>query len=75
MLIKYKFNCRTREYNVCGSSGCRCKASPPVKHGLYYKVSYTRNAKSSTKLVKKNDLPEVRKQIKNYQRMKILMEK
>jgi len=63
------------QYNVCGSPGCRCKADPPVKHGPYYQVSYTRKGKSSTKFVKKEDLPEVRKQLKNYQRMKLLMEK
>jgi hypothetical protein len=63
------------QYNVCGSPGCRCKADPPVKHGPYYQVSYTRNGKSSTKFVKKEDLPEVRKQLKNYQCMKLLMEK
>ena len=63
------------QYNVCGSPGCRCKASPPVKHGPYYQVSYTRKGKSSTKFVKKEDLPVVRKQLKNYQRMKLLMEK
>jgi len=63
------------QYNVCGSPGCRCKADPPVKPGPYYQVSYTRKGKSSTKFVKKEDLPEVRKQLKNYQRMKLLMEK
>ena len=63
------------QYNVCGSPGCRCKADPPVKHGPYYQVSYTRKGKSSTKFVKKEDLPEVRKQLKNYERMKLLMEK
>lgn len=63
------------QYNVCGSPGCRCKADPPVKHGPYYQVSYTRKGKSSTKFVKKEDLATVRKQIKNYERMKLLMEK
>lgn len=63
------------QYNVCGSPGCRCKATPPVKHGPYYQVSYTRKGKSSTRFVKKEDLPEVRKQLKNYERMKLLMEK
>jgi len=63
------------QYNVCGSPGCRCKANPPVKHGPYYQVSYTRKGKSSTKFIKKEDLPEVRKQIETYQRMKLLMEK
>ena len=63
------------QYNVCGSPGCRCKASPPEKHGPYYQVSYTRKGKSGSKFVKKKDLPKVRKQLKNYQRMKLLMER
>jgi len=63
------------QYNVCGSPGCRCKANPPVKHGPYYQVSYTRKGKSSSKFVKKEDLPTVRKQLKNYERMKLLMER
>ena len=63
------------QYNVCGSPGCKCKADPPVKHGPYYQVSYTRKGKSSTKFVKKENLPEGRKQLKNYERMKFLMEK
>lgn len=63
------------QYNVCGSPGCRCKATPPVKHGPYYQVSYTRKGKSSSKFVKKEDLPTVRKQLKNYERMKLLMER
>ena len=62
------------QYNVCGSPGCRCKATPPIKHGPYYQVSYTRKGKSSSKFVKKEDLPEVRKQLKNYARMKLLTE-
>ena len=63
------------QYNVCGTPGCRCKATPPEKHGPYYQVSYTRKGKSSTKFVKQKDLPAVRKQLKNYERMKLLMER
>ena len=63
------------QYNVCGSPGCRCKASPPEKHGPYYQVSYTRKGKSSSKFVKKKDLPAIRKQLKNYERMKLLMDR
>jgi hypothetical protein len=62
------------QYNVCGSPGCRCKATPPVKHGPYYQVSYSRKGKSSSKFVKKEDLPAVTKQLKNYERMKLLMD-
>jgi uncharacterized protein DUF6788 len=63
------------QYNVCGTPGCRCKATPPEKHGPYYQVSYTRKGKSSTKFVKQKDLPAVRKQLKNYERMKLLMDR
>ena len=63
------------QYNVCGSPGCRCKATPPQKHGPYYQVSYTRKGKSSSKFVKEKDLPTVRRQLKNYQRMKLLIER
>ncbi len=63
------------QYNVCGSPGRRCKASPPEKHGPYYQVSYTRKGKSSSKFVKNKDLPVIRKQLKNYARMKLLMDR
>jgi hypothetical protein len=63
------------QYNVCGTPGCRCKATPPEKHGPYYQVSYTRKGKSSTKFVKQKDLPAVRTQLKNHERMKLLMDR
>jgi len=56
---------RRAQYNVCGTPGCHCKAAPPVKHGPYYQVSFTRKGKSGSKFVKRPDLPEVRKQLKN----------
>lgn len=63
------------QYNVCGSPGCRCKAEPPQKHGPYYQVSFTRKGKGSSKFVKEKDLPVVRKQLQNYERMKQLIDK
>jgi hypothetical protein len=63
------------QYNVCGSPGCRCKADPPKKHGPYFQISYTRKGKSSSRFVRKEDLPGVRRQLKNYQRMKTLVER
>ena len=44
------------QFNVCGTPGCRCKATPPEKHGPYYQVSFTRKGKSSSKFVRKEDL-------------------
>jgi|SRR5215207_666705 len=62
-------------YNVCGTPGCRCKATPPEKHGPYYQLGCTRKGKSSTKFVKQKDVPAVRKQLKNYERMRLLMDR
>src|ERR1035437_9679508 len=62
------------QYNVCGSPGCRCKATPPEKHGPYYQVSFTRKGKSSSKFVRKEDLPAIRRELKNYESMKLLVD-
>ena len=62
------------QYNVCGTPGCRCKATPPEKHGPYYQVSFTRKGKSSSKFVRKEDLNTVRRELKNYEIMKTLMD-
>jgi hypothetical protein len=63
------------QYNVCGTPGCRCKATPPEKHGPYYQVSFTRKGKSSSKFVRKEDLNTVRRELKNYEEMKTLVDR
>ena len=63
------------QFNVCGSPNCKCKADPPQKHGPYFQVSFTRKGKGSTKFVKEDDLPAIRKQLKNYERMKELIDR
>jgi hypothetical protein len=63
------------QYNVCGTPGCRCKATPPDKHGPYYQVSFTRKGKSSSKFVRKEDLNTVRRELKNYEVMKTLVDR
>ena len=65
----------SKQYTVCGHPGCRCKATPPKKHGPYYQLSFTRKGKSSSKFVRKEDLPAIRKQLKNYERMKLLVDR
>src|SRR3990172_8469554 len=37
----------SQQYNVCGVAGCRCKASPPKKHGPYYQLSISRKGKDT----------------------------
>ncbi len=65
----------SRQYNVCGNPRCRCKASPPQKHGPYYQLSYTRKGKSSSRFVQPKDLAEVRRQMRNYTRLRQLVDR
>ncbi len=61
------------QWNVCGTPGCRCKASSnPKKHGPYYQLSFTVAGKSSTLFVQKDDLGEVRRRLRRYQQFKTL---
>ena len=64
----------TQQYNVCGSPNCRCKATPPVKHGPYYQISVKRHGKSTTQFVREQDLAEVQTQLNNYRRLRELVD-
>lgn len=65
----------SQQYSVCGSPGCRCKASPPEKHGPYYQLSYTRKSKGTTRFVRRDALPTVRKQLRNYAKFRKLVDR
>ncbi len=64
----------SKQYNVCGSAGCRCKASPPRKHGPYYQLSYARKGKSSSRFVRRADVKNVQNQVRNYRRLRELVD-
>ena len=64
----------SEQYNVCGKAGCRCKADPPEKHGPYYQISFTRHGKSRSQFVRKEELPKVKRQLKNYERLRELVD-
>jgi len=65
----------SEQYNVCGNPKCRCKEDPPKKHGPYYLLSYNRGGKSSSKFVKKEHAAAVKQQLKNYKKMRNLVDK
>lgn len=65
----------SRQYNVCSTPGCRCKASPPQKHGPYYQLSFTRKGKSGTNNLRKDSLPTVRRQLRNYAKLRKLVDR
>ena len=64
----------SQQYNVCGSPGCQCKATPPIKHGPYYQISIKRHGKSTTQFVREEDLAEVQTQLDNYRRLRELVD-
>ena len=65
----------SQQYNVCGKPTCRCKASPPEKHGPYYQVSYTRKGRSGSKFVRRGQVSSVKRQLKNYARLRQLVDR
>jgi len=62
------------QYNVCGTPSCRCKATPPRRHGPYYQLSWSRKGKSATRFVRRPELRSVRGQIKAYRRLQQLID-
>ena len=65
----------SKQYNVCGNPNCKCKATPPKKHGPYYQLSSTRKGKSRSKFVRKEEIAAVRSQLKNYAKFRKLTER
>jgi len=65
----------SKQYNVCGNPTCRCKdPDNPKKHGPYFQLSYSRKGKSTSEFVIKEMVADVKKEIKNYQNFKKLMD-
>ncbi len=64
----------SEQYNVCGNPKCRCKEDRSKRHGPYFQLSFTRKGRSRTKFVKKPQLPEVKRQLKNYARLRRLVD-
>jgi len=65
----------SRQYNVCGKPGCRCKdPHNPRRHGPYYQISYVHQGKSTTRFVQRHLLGLVKTQLANYKRFRRLTE-
>jgi hypothetical protein len=63
----------SEQWNVCGTPGCKCKKSKnPKKHGPYYQLSFSVGGRSSSMFIKKEDISEARKRVRNYQNFKKL---
>lgn len=63
----------SKQYNVCGKTGCRCKdPQNPQRHGPYYQLSWVHHGKSTTQFIRRPLLPQVRAEIANYNRFRKL---
>ena len=66
----------SRQYNVCGKPGCRCKdPKNPRRHGPYYKVSYVYRGQFSSRFVPREQAKAVRAELPNYKRLRELTDK
>ena len=64
----------SQQYNVCGVPGCRCKASPPQKHGPYYQLSISRKGKDTSRFVRQDEVATVKRQLRNFARLRTLVD-
>jgi len=63
----------SKQWNVCGTPSCKCKDSKnSKKHGPYYQLSFSVGGRSSSMFIKKEDISEARKRVRNYQEFKKL---
>jgi hypothetical protein len=65
----------SKQYNVCGKADCRCKETPPRKHGPYYQLSFTRRGKSTTRFVRRGYVTGIKEELRNYKRLQKMMDK
>ena len=57
----------SRQFNVCGKPGCRCKdPKHPRRHGPYYQLNYVYRGKKTSRFIRKEILKHVRIELSNY---------
>jgi hypothetical protein len=65
----------TEQLNICGNPKCKCKdPENPQKHGPYYNLSFVLKGKSTSRFIKSADVAEIKKQVANYKKFKVLIE-
>ena len=61
----------SRQYNVCGKPGCRCKdPKNPRRHGPYYQLNYVHGGKKTSEFVRPQNLKQVRTHLANYKQFR-----
>jgi hypothetical protein len=64
----------SKQYNICGTPGCKCKdPKNPQKHGPYYQLGYTWRGRHSTRFVRPDQLTAIEEKVKNHRRLRELV--
>jgi hypothetical protein len=65
----------SKQYNVCGKPGCRCKdPKQPKRHGPYFQLSYVHQGKSTSQFIRPHLIKMVKAQLATYKTFKKLTE-
>src|SRR6266852_2909089 len=63
----------SRQYNVCGKPGCRCKdRAHPRRHGPYYQLNYVYRGNKTSRFIRREILGQVRTELANYKKFRRL---
>ncbi len=66
----------SRQYNVCGKPGCRCKdPKHPRRHGPYYQLNYVYQGKKTSQFIRREILRQVQTELANYKQFRRLTER
>lgn len=61
----------SRQYNVCGKPGCRCKdPKHPKRHGPYYQLNYVFRGKKTSRFIPRRQVIQLRAELANYKTLR-----
>ena len=57
----------SKQYNVCGKPGCRCKDPRyPRRHGPYYQLNYVFRSMKTSRFIPRQAVAQLRRELVNY---------
>ena len=61
----------SKQYNVCGKPGCRCKdPKRPKRHGPYYQLNYVFRGKKTSRFIPQEEVTHLRAELANYKTLR-----
>jgi hypothetical protein len=61
----------SKQYNVCGKPGCRCKdPQRPRRHGPYFQLNYVFRGKKTSRFIPNRQVRQLRAELANYKTLR-----